>query len=86
MQEKQSKPKIMHTDAKPGDHYFAKLKGFPPWPVVVCEEEMLPPNMLNSRPVTAIRPDGTYREDLADGGKNVGNRSFAVMYLHTNEL
>ncbi|KAI0447419.1 hypothetical protein F4803DRAFT_546308 [Xylaria telfairii] len=83
---KASKAKILHLDAKPGDHYFAKLKGFPPWPVVICEEEMLPQNMLNSRPVTAARPDATYRDDFADGGKRVGDRTFPVMYLHTNEF
>ncbi|KAI1132084.1 hypothetical protein F5Y10DRAFT_261563 [Nemania abortiva] len=83
---KASKPKIQHLDAKPGDHYFAKLKGFPPWPVVICEEDMLPQNMLSSRPVTAARPDGTYREDFADGGKRAGDRTFPVMYLHTNEF
>ncbi|KAI0535744.1 hypothetical protein GGR58DRAFT_425723 [Xylaria digitata] len=83
---KASKAKILHLDAKPGDHYFAKLKGFPPWPVVICEEDMLPHNMLNTRPVTASRPDGTYREDFADGGKRAGDRTFPVMYLHTNEF
>ncbi|KAI1174969.1 hypothetical protein F4777DRAFT_349171 [Nemania sp. FL0916] len=83
---KASKAKILHLDAKPGDHYFAKLKGFPPWPVVICEEDMLPQNMLNSRPVTAARPDGTLREDFADGGKRAGDRTFPVMYLHTNEF
>jgi len=83
---KASKAKILHLDAKPGDHFFAKLKGFPPWPVVICEEDMLPQNMLNTRPVTAARPDGSYREDFADGGKRVADRTYPVMYLHTNEL
>ncbi|KAI0409735.1 hypothetical protein F4802DRAFT_593372 [Xylaria palmicola] len=83
---KASKAKILHLDAKPGDHYFAKLKGFPPWPVVICEEDMLPQNMLSSRPVTAARPDGTYRDDFADGGRRAGDRTFPVMYLHTNEF
>lgn len=83
---KASKARILHLDAKPGDHFFAKLKGFPPWPVVICEEDMLPQNMLSSRPVTAARPDGTYRDDFADGGKRVADRTFPVMYLHTNEL
>ncbi|KAI1828096.1 hypothetical protein F4861DRAFT_490614 [Xylaria intraflava] len=86
LSKKASKAKILHVDAKPGDHYFAKLKGFPPWPVVICEEDMLPQNMLNSRPVTAARPDGTYREDFADGAKRVADRTFPVMYLHTNEF
>ncbi|KAI0200104.1 hypothetical protein F4808DRAFT_178036 [Astrocystis sublimbata] len=83
---KASKVKILNLDAKPGNHYFAKLKGFPLWPVVICEEVMLPQNMLNSRPVTAARPDGTYRDDFADGGKRAGDRTYPVMYLHTNEF
>lgn len=83
---KASKVKILHLDAKPGEHYFAKLKGFPLWPVVICEEDMLPHTMLNTRPVTAARPDGTYRDDFADGGRRAGDRTFPVMYLHTNEL
>lgn len=86
LNKKQSKAKIQHLDAQPGDHFFARLKGFPPWPVIVCDEEMLPQNMLTSRPVTAARPDGTYRDDYADGGKKVGDRTYPVMYLQTNEL
>ncbi|KAI1416000.1 hypothetical protein F5Y13DRAFT_141011 [Hypoxylon sp. FL1857] len=86
LNKKQSKAKILHVDAKPGEHYFAKLKGFPPWPVIIAEEDMLPASMLNSRPVTAARPDGTYREDFADGGKRIADRTFPVMYLHTNEF
>ena len=39
-----------------------------------------------TRPVTAARPDGTYREDFADGGKRAGDRTYPVMYLYTNEL
>lgn len=83
---KASKAKIVHLDAQPGDHFFARLKGFPPWPVVVCDEDMLPQTMISTRPVTAARPDGVYREDYADGGKRAADRTYPVMYLHTNEL
>lgn len=86
LNKKQSKGKILHVDVKPGEHYFAKLKGFPPWPVIIAEEDMLPQSMLSTRPVTAARPDGTYREDFADGGKRIADRTYPVMYLHTNEL
>ncbi|KAL7629365.1 hypothetical protein AAE478_000885 [Parahypoxylon ruwenzoriense] len=86
LNKKASRAKILHVDAKPGDHYFAKLKGFPPWPVIIAEEDMLPQSMLSTRPVTAARPDGTYREDFADGGKRIADRTFPVMYLHTNEF
>ena len=83
---KASKAKIRHTDAKPGDHFLLKLKGHPEWPVIIADEEMLSTPMINTRPVGAARVDGTYRDDFADGGKKAGDRSFAVMFLHTNEL
>ncbi|KIH87829.1 hypothetical protein SPBR_04874 [Sporothrix brasiliensis 5110] len=83
---KGSKARIVHLDAKPGDHYFVKLKGYPAWPAVVCDEDMLPQTLIKGRPVTAARPDGTYREDYADGGKRAADRTFPVMYLYTNEF
>lgn len=86
LNKKASKPRMLHTDAKPGEHYFVKLKGFPQWPVIICDEDMLPASLLKNRPVTAKRADGSYREDYADGGKKVADRTFPVMYLHTNEL
>ncbi|KAK4099789.1 hypothetical protein N658DRAFT_487379 [Parathielavia hyrcaniae] len=86
LNKKASKPRMLHLDANPGDHYFVKLKGHPQWPVIICDEDMLPASLLKSRPVTAKRADGTYREDYADGGKNVADRTFPVMYLHTNEF
>lgn len=83
---KGSKARLTHTDAKPGDHFLMKLKGFPPWPVIVCDESMLPPALTSSRPVSAAKADGTYSEAYADGGKRVHDRTFPVMYLFTNEL
>ncbi|KAK7969829.1 hypothetical protein PG996_001733 [Apiospora saccharicola] len=49
-------------------------------------ESMLPQTMLSTRPVTAARPDGSYREDFADGGKRAADRTYPVMYLYTNEF
>lgn len=86
LSKKNSKARITHLDAKPGDHFLVKLKGFPEWPAIICDESMLPQALLTSRPVTAARPDGTYAEAYADGGKRVNDRTFPVMYLHTNEL
>lgn len=83
---KASKPRILHTDAQPGQYFFVKLKGHPQWPVIICDEGMLPDSLLKSRPVTAKRQDGTYRDDYADGAKKVADRTFPVMYLYTNEL
>lgn len=83
---KASKARLTHTDAKPGDHFLVKLKGFPAWPAIICEESMLPQALLTSRPVTAARPDGSYADAYADGGKRINDRTFPVMYLYTNEL
>ena len=86
LNKKGSKARLLNIDAKPGDHFLVKLKGFPAWPAVVCDEEMLPEALLKSRPVTAARADGTYAENYAEGGKRVYDRTFPVMYLYTNEL
>lgn len=86
LKKKQSKTKMTNLDAKPGEYYLARLKSYPPWPSVICDEEMLPEVLLKSRPRAAKKDDGTYYEDYADGGKNVTQRSFPVMFLHTNEL
>ena len=83
---KKSMPKMTHLDAQPGETYFARLKSYPPWPSVVCEEDMLPESLLKTRPITAQKPDGTYNEAYADGGKKVTDRTFPVMFLFTNEL
>ena len=86
LNKKASKAKITHTDAQPGDYFYVRLKGYPLWPAIVCDETMLPNTLIKSRPVTAARPDGTYRADYEDGGAKVKDRTFPVMYLHTNEL
>lgn len=86
LNKKASKTRILHMDAQPGEHFWVKLKGFPQWPVIICDEEMLPESLLKSRPVTARRQDGTYREDYADGAKKAVDRTFPVMYLYTNEF
>lgn len=86
LNKKESKAKMSHLHVKPGEHYFIKFKGSPKWPGIIASEDMLPEAILKIRPVTAARPDGTYREDYADGGKNVLDRTFAAMFLGTNEL
>lgn len=83
---KGSKAKFYYTDAQPGDYFLVKLKGYPQWPVIISDEEMLPEPLIRTRPVTAKRADGTYREDYADGGRKVNDRTFPIMYLCTNEL
>ena len=86
LNKKKSMPKITHLDAQPGDYFFARLKSYPPWPSMICDEESLPTSLLSTRPVTTKKPDGTYNEPYADGGKKVNERTFPIMFLHTNEL
>ena len=86
LSKKASKAKMTHIDAQPGDYFMIRLKGYPLWPGIVCDESMLPNTLLKNRPVTALGKDGTYRADYADGGAKVNDRTFPVMYLHTNEL
>lgn len=83
---KNSKARLTNIHAKPGDHFLVKLKGFPAWPAIICDEDMLPEALVTTRPVTAARPDGTYAEAYADGGKRANDRTFPVMYLYTNEF
>ena len=86
LNKKKSISKITHLDAKPGEYYFARLKSYPPWPSIICDEDMLPEILLNTRPITTKKADGTYNEAYADGGKKEADRTFPVMFLHTNEL
>lgn len=86
LNKKASKAKITHLDVQPGDHFTVKLKGYPEWPAIIADDTMLPPPILNTRPVTAKRADGTYAEAYADGGKRAQDRNYPVMFLQTNEL
>ncbi|KAL9127301.1 MAG: hypothetical protein Q9217_003788 [Psora testacea] len=86
LNKKKSKP-LTNLNAQPGEYYFARMKGHPPWPSVVCDEEMLPQSLLTTRPVTAALPDGSFKKaEYADGGKRAYERTFPVMFLHTNEF
>jgi len=42
---------------------------------------MLPETLLVKRPVSAMRIDGTYREDFLEGGKNAKDRRYPIMFL-----
>ena len=72
----------LNLDAKPGQHFLARMKGHPWWPAIICDEEMLPMVLINSRPVTTALPDGTYKKpEYADGGKRANERTFPIMFL-----
>ncbi|KAK5695185.1 hypothetical protein LTR97_008691 [Elasticomyces elasticus] len=76
----------LNLECKPGEFYWARLKGYPPWPAIICDEQMLPESLLASRPVSTARPDGSLRDDFKAGGKNAKERTFPIMFLSTNEF
>jgi len=81
LNKKKSRP-MTNLDAQPGDYFFARMKGHPPWPSIVCDEDMLPNSLLSTRPVTAKLPDGSFKKaEYADGGKRAYERTFPVMFL-----
>lgn len=80
---KQPEPRL---NVQPGEMYLVAMRGFQPWPVIVCDEGMLPESLLSKRPVSARRIDGTYREDFLEGGKSAKDRRYPIMFLGTNEL
>ncbi|KAL8944159.1 MAG: hypothetical protein Q9216_000583 [Gyalolechia sp. 2 TL-2023] len=84
---KKASKRLTNLDAEPGQYYLARMKGHPPWPSVICDEEMLPMSLLDTRPITTKLPDGTYKKpEYADGGKRAHDRTFPIMFLHTNEF
>jgi hypothetical protein len=76
----------LRLNVSPGEMYMVAMRGYQPWPIIICDEEMLPESLLSKRPVSAKRIDGTYREDFLEGGKNAKDRRYPVMFLGTNEL
>lgn len=79
---KKASKRLLNLDAEPGQYYLARMKGHPPWPSIICDEEMLPMSLLETRPVTTKMPDGSYKKpEYADGGKRVHDRTFPIMFL-----
>ena len=76
----------MNLDAKPGDYYWARWKGSQPWPAIVVAQDMLPPELLAKRPVSAQQEDGTYRADFEEGGKNAKDRQYPILFLGENNM
>lgn len=81
LSKKKSRP-MTNLGARPGQYYIARMKGHPPWPSIVCDEDMLPQSLLTSRPVTARLADASYKKpEYADGGKRAYERTFPIMFL-----
>ncbi|KAL1304017.1 hypothetical protein AAFC00_000458 [Neodothiora populina] len=74
------------SGAQPGDYFFAKFKGYAPWPSIICDESMLPETLLATRPVSTINAQGELRADYREDGKNAKDRTYPIMFLETNEF
>ncbi|KAJ5424860.1 hypothetical protein N7445_010833 [Penicillium cf. griseofulvum] len=83
---KKSQSRITHLDAKPGQTYLARLRSYAPWPAIICDEDILPPSLLETRPVTAMQKDGSYKGEYGDDGRRAHERTFPVMFFDTNEF
>lgn len=73
--------------AEPGEIWLSHKKGEHPWPVVVCDEEML----LNltkggERPDNARMGNGQWRKEYLPGGELEGQVVFPTMKLGTLKL
>lgn len=72
----------IQIDAEPGELWLSEKKGEEPWPVVICDEELL---LLlvkgKGRPANALREDGTWRKPYRSGGPLAGQRCFPTLRL-----
>lgn len=83
LNKKKSMPNL-NLDAKPGDFYWARWRNGPAWPSLILAQDMLTPELLAKRPVSAQQEDGTYRADFQEGGKNAKDRQYPVLFLGEN--
>ena len=79
--------KHAQTDAEAGEYWLAKKDGREPWPVVICDEEMIEKFFADKpRPKNARRADGTWRKEFRPRGDLTGQKCFPAMYLGTMRL
>lgn len=74
-------------DAKAGELWLSAKENEDPWPVVICDEELLQ-TLLDGkfRPVNARQADGNWYRGYRPGGGLAEQRCFATMRLGTAKL
>ena len=76
-----------YHDAEPGELWLSAKKNEVPWPVVICDEEMLQVLLKGrDRPVNARQEDGTWRNRYGPGGHLADQRCFPTMRLGSTVL
>ena len=79
--------KVAQSDAEAGEYWLALKNGKQPWPVVICNEEMIRKSFSDRpRPDNARRADGTWRKEFRPRGDLVGQKCYPAMYLGTWKL
>ena len=79
--------KAAQSDAEAGEYWLALKDGREPWPIVICNEEMIEKFFSdNPRPANARRADGTWRKKFRPRGDLTGQKCFPAMYLGTWKL
>lgn len=73
--------------AEPGEIWLSAKKYEVPWPVVICDEEMLQTlSKGGERPVNAQKANGQWRKEVLPGGVLEGSVVFPTMRLGTMKL
>jgi hypothetical protein len=75
------------TNAEPGELWLSAKDNEDPWPVVICDEELLQTLLeRKARPVNARREDGSWYKGYGPGGGLAEQRCFPTMRLETAKL
>lgn len=79
--------KIAQVDAEPGEYWLVTKDGEDPWPVVICDEDIVRSYFKEKkRPEGARRRDGTWGEEFRIRGKRFGKRYFPALKLGIMKL
>lgn len=75
------------TNAEPGELWLSDKENEDPWPVVICDEEMLRTLLAGKfRPVNARQEDGSWYRGYGPGGGLAEQRCFPTLRMGTAKL
>ncbi|KAL8827764.1 MAG: hypothetical protein Q9191_002992 [Dirinaria sp. TL-2023a] len=73
-------------DVEAGELWLSAKKDQDPWPVVICDEDMLQILARGKRPANARQKNGDWRNEFCPGGDLADQRCFPTMRLGTMQL
>ena len=78
---------MARNDAKAGEYWLITKDGEDPWPVVICDENMVRSYFKGKqRPDGARRQDGTWGEEFKSNGRHFSERYFPAIKLGSMKL